>query len=73
MADELNIPTHRYYEPRYNIKLAPNEMSKQYILASGIARIDAYIESISDPGCVGYGTWEDLFNWADTAAWNDGV
>lgn len=73
MADELNTPNHRYYQNRYNVELAPNEMSKQWILASGIAKIDAYIESISDPGVVGYGFWEDLFNWSDAAAWNDGV
>lgn len=40
MADELNTPNHRYYQNRYNVELAPNEMSKQWILASGIARID---------------------------------
>ena len=40
MADELNTPTHRYYQPRYNILLAPNEVSKQLILASGIRKID---------------------------------
>ena len=43
MADEANVPNHRYYQPRNNIKLQPNEMSKAVIKASGIAKIDAHI------------------------------
>jgi hypothetical protein len=73
MADELNIPTHRYYQPKNNILLAPTDMGKQYIYASGITKIDAYIASRDGPGCIGTGVWVDTANWADTAAWNDGV
>jgi hypothetical protein len=45
MADELNIPTHRYYQPRNNIKLAKGDFSKQWIYDSGIQKIDAWINS----------------------------
>jgi len=45
MADELNTPTHRWYQPRNHIKLPPNAVSKKYILASGVALIDAWINS----------------------------
>lgn len=45
MADELNVPTHRWYEPRNNIALPPNAVSAKYIYASGIALIDAWINS----------------------------
>jgi hypothetical protein len=58
MADELNTPNHRYYQNRYNVKIAPNEMSKQWILASGIARIDNAVVlplfALTEPG-----TWYD--------------
>jgi len=47
MADELNTPTHRWYQRRYNIALSPNEVSPKWILAAGIAKIDAWIASIS--------------------------
>ena len=43
MADELNPPTHRYYERRNNIPLAKEDISPQWIYASGIAKIDAWI------------------------------
>ncbi len=45
MADELNIPTHRWYQPRNNIKLPSNLVSKKWILSSGVALIDAWINS----------------------------
>lgn len=45
MADELNVPTHRWYEPRNNIALPPNAVSAKYILANGVALIDAWINS----------------------------
>lgn len=45
MADELNIPTHRWYEPRNNIRLAKEDFSKQWIYDSGIQKIDAWINS----------------------------
>ena len=73
MADELNTPTHRWYEPRYNIPLAKEDVSNQWIYASGIQKIDAYIESVSDPGVVAFGAWADLYNWADASTWNDGA
>jgi len=46
MADELNTPTHRWYQRRYNIALSPNEVSPKWILAAGIAKIDAWIASL---------------------------
>lgn len=46
MADEPNTPNHRYYVPRYNIKLAPNEISKTIITAAAIVKIDAKIASL---------------------------
>lgn len=45
MADELNIPTHRWYEARNHIKLPPNTVSKKWIYANGVALIDAWINS----------------------------
>lgn len=45
MADELNTPNHRYHQRQYNVALAPNEVSKQFIYASGVAKIDAKIVS----------------------------
>lgn len=45
MADELNSPNHRWYEPRNNIALAPTDFSKHYIYDSGIQKIDAWINS----------------------------
>ena len=54
MADELNTPNHRYYQPQNNILLAANEVSKQFILASGIVKIDAKIINplfaLAEPG-----------------------
>jgi hypothetical protein len=52
VADELNIPTHRYYQPRYHIPLAKEDISAQYIYDSGIQKIDAHIASLST-------TWVD--------------
>ncbi len=43
MANELNTPNHRYYQPWNNIKLAVEDISPKWILASGIAKIDAWI------------------------------
>lgn len=43
MADELNTPSHRWYQRRYNIPLANEDFSKQWIFDSGIQKIDAYI------------------------------
>ena len=43
MADEANVPNHRYYKPENNIKLKPNELSKTIIKASAITKIDAQI------------------------------
>jgi hypothetical protein len=48
MADELNSPNHRWYEPRNNIALAPSDYSKHYIFDSGIQKIDAWING-GDP------------------------
>ena len=47
MADELNTPTHRWYQRRYNIALSPNEVSPKWILAAGIAKINAWIASLA--------------------------
>lgn len=73
MADELNTPNHRWYQGRYHIPLAKQDFSRQWIYASGIAKIDAYIESISDPGVVALGFWNDTYNWADASNWTDGA
>lgn len=43
MADELNVPTHRWYQPRNHIKLAARDVSAKYIYDSGIQKIDAFI------------------------------
>ena len=45
MADELNIPTHRWYQKRNHIALAKEDFSRQYIYDSGIQKIDAWINS----------------------------
>ncbi|WP_304192990.1 hypothetical protein [Lentibacter algarum] len=39
MADELNIPTHRWYQRQNNVQFAKQDMSKQWIYASGISRL----------------------------------
>ena len=46
MADEPNTPNHRWYQRRYNISLAKEDVSRDTIFASGIAKIDAYIASL---------------------------
>ena len=45
MAAELNVPTHRWHEPRNNIALPPEDYSKHYIYDTGIQKIDAWINS----------------------------
>lgn len=45
MADELNTPTHRWQQRRNNIALPKSDFSKKTIFASGIAKIDAWINS----------------------------
>lgn len=66
MADELNIPTHRWYQPRNNIALASSDFSKQYIFDSGIQKIDAFI---------GKQPWgnpvQGLFALAEPGVWYD--
>jgi hypothetical protein len=47
MADEANIPTHRYYKPENNIRLQPNETTKTIIKASAITKIDAHIAALA--------------------------
>ena len=43
MADEPNIPTHRWYQLRNHIALRPDEVSATIIKASAIDKIDAHI------------------------------
>lgn len=80
MADELNIATHRWYEPRNNIALAPNDYSKQWIYNSGIQKIDAWISSqpwggtplelfAAWPWFLKSGVWSSLGQWVDDVAW----
>jgi hypothetical protein len=45
MADEPNIPTHRWYEPRNHIPLPMEDVSRAVIKAAGIAKIDAWINA----------------------------
>lgn len=45
MADELNTPTHRWHQPRNNIKLPNTDFSRDTIFDSGIQKIDAWINS----------------------------
>ena len=45
MADEPNIPTHRWYEPRNHIPLPRDDVSRAVIKAAGIAKIDAWINA----------------------------
>lgn len=71
MADELNTPTHRWYQGRYHIPLAKQDFSRQWIYSSGIAKIDAYIEWTQGFGVTASGVWDDAFNWSDTEEWND--
>jgi hypothetical protein len=47
MADELNIPTHRYYKPENNIPLRPDETTREIIKASAIEKIDAHIAALA--------------------------
>lgn len=47
MPTELNTPNHRYYQRRYNIALPKEDMSKDFIFASGIAKIDAWIDLLA--------------------------
>jgi hypothetical protein len=43
MADEANIPTHRWYQNRYHIKLPMGDVSESVIKAAGILKIDQAI------------------------------
>jgi len=45
MADEPNIPTHRWYQPRNHIPLPKEDVTPELILDSGIQKIDAHIAS----------------------------
>jgi hypothetical protein len=45
MSDELNIPTHRWYQTRNNIRLPKQDFSRDWIYDSGIQKIDAWINS----------------------------
>jgi hypothetical protein len=63
MADELNIPTHRYYQPRYNVALAKEDISAKYIYDSGIRKIDARIGEVE--------VREPLFLNSEPGAWYD--
>lgn len=47
MADEANVPNHRYYKPENNIRLQPNELTKAVIKASAITKIDAHIAALA--------------------------
>jgi len=47
MPTELNTPNHRYYQRRYNIALPKEDMSRDFIFASGIAKIDAWIDLLA--------------------------
>jgi len=40
MADELNTPTHRWYQKQNHTRLARQDFSRQFIYASGIEKID---------------------------------
>ena len=43
MADEPNIPTHRWYQKQNHIPLAKEDVTPALILDSGIQKIDAHI------------------------------
>lgn len=73
MADELNIPTHRWQQPQYNIALAKEDFSKQWIFDSGIKKIDAWIEWLNGYGVIASGFWDDNYLWSDAEVWNDEV
>lgn len=45
MANELNTPTHRWHQPRNNIKLPNTDFSRDTIFDSGVQKIDAWINS----------------------------
>ena len=47
MPTELNTPNHRYYQRRYNIALPKEDMSRDFIFASGIAKIDAWSDLLA--------------------------
>ena len=47
MPDELHTPDHRWYQGRYHIPLAKEDHSKQWIFASGISKIDAWIDLLA--------------------------
>ena len=83
MADELNTPTHRWYQRRYNIALSPNEVSPKWILAAGIAKINAWIASTTEFAmtvttttanetftipCQNVGTFAAVIEWGDGSA-----
>ena len=71
MADELNTPNHRWYEKRNNISLPNEDFSRDYIFASGIAKIDAWIDARN--WILASGAWADGGYWVDAQPWNDGV
>ncbi len=62
MADEANIPTHRWYQNRNHIKLPMQDVSESVIKAAGIAKIDQFmITAASDALFVAgeVGVWYD--------------
>ena len=68
MADELNIPTHRWYQKRNHIALAKQDVSRQYIYDSGIQKIDAWINSQPWGGPVGFDP-ASLFASGEQGSW----
>lgn len=71
MAAELNITTHRWYQKRYHIKLPVRDVSKKYIYADGIQKIDAFIDWTNGFGVIASGSWDDSYLWSDVGVWND--
>ena len=47
MPDELNAPSHRWYQKQYNISLPNEDFSRDFIYASGISKIDAWIDLLA--------------------------
>jgi hypothetical protein len=58
MADELNTPDHRWYQKRYNIPLAKEDFSKQWIYDSGIQKINAWIALLGGVSAYAINTYD---------------
>jgi hypothetical protein len=65
--NKLNV----WYQKRYHIALAKQDLSRDWIYDSGNQKINAYIEWLQGFGVIASGAWDDNYLWSDAEVWND--